>query len=826
MATVANTPTDYAGIAPAIRKAGYPVFPVARGNKVPGVKGFLSYEYDPQQNFRGYGAGICTGQSRDGCPPLVAIDIDIEDEARAQAVHDVVVARFGETIYRVGRAPRRLLVYRAQTAGWRKIKLDHMEILGDGQFFAAYGVHPVTKKPYTWPGALGGPLDVSAAQLPVVCEEGIAELVRYLGGEIAGSVAKEAGSPLDNYAPPLGKSVEELSQALAVLSPDDRPTWLQAGMALHHELEGSEEALALWDSWSSGSAKYKQGECEKIWNDMDSDPLKRRITARWLLHTANDVRSRQDKENAAAEYRLLAADIEACTDHNQLLSQLAPKIFCAAFAPATTSMLKTMLKNKHKQLTGYALADKDIPRANSTALALDEELTEIGNYYRMVKSYGSDIMYCAEVDRWYRWDGGRWVGCMKEIVLRLAEATVARIPKEADGKDGETSELIHKWYRASQKYTMQENMVKLAQKHDKVLTPITALDSDTDYIGMLNGSVYLPSGDLIAPRREQRITLSTGFEYDEEAQCPVFEQTVMDAFYDDAEMAGFLQRLVGYALLGRPEREEIMVIPEGHGANGKSTIFNAIHHALGDYSRFCSAETFIGQNSNSGSSPREDVLRLSGSRFVYVTELEDSGALRESVVKSMTGGEAIPARGLFSKNTVEVTPTWVVFMPTNHLPIIRSEDDGIWRKIIVLPFERSFIKDPNIVPDTRRKEKVRAEAAGILRWAVEGARMYLKDGLRIPQKVKDKNAAYRQNSDVLGEWIETSFAVDGGLFASNSELWSSWEAWSRANGKANLIKSANALSRRLSSRGFAAGVHPAKGRGFGGLGSKGFEDLL
>jgi phage/plasmid-associated DNA primase len=104
--------------------------------------------------------------------------------------------------------------------------------------------------------------------------------------------------------------------------------------------------------------------------------------------------------------------------------------------------------------------------------------------------------------------------------------------------------------------------------------------------------------------------------------------------------------------------------------------------------------------------------------------------------------------------------------------------------------------------------------------------MYLKDGLRIPQKVKDKNAAYRQNSDVLGEWIETSFAVDGGLFASNSELWSSWEAWSRANGKANLIKSANALSRRLSSRGFAAGVHPAKGRGFGGLGSKGFEDLL
>ncbi|MCW3678891.1 DNA primase, partial [Burkholderia cenocepacia] len=102
----------------------------------------------------------------------------------------------------------------------------------------------------------------------------------------------------------------------------------------------------------------------------------------------------------------------------------------------------------------------------------------------------------------------------------------------------------------------------------------------------------------------------------------------------------------------------------------------------------------------------------------------------EGLIKAMTGGDPIPARGLWSKTTIEVVPTWVAFMPTNHKPIVKGDDHAIWRRLMLVPFERNFDKDATIKKDPSRAERLAAELPGVLAWCVRGALAYQQHGLR------------------------------------------------------------------------------------------------
>ncbi len=153
--------------------------------------------------------------------------------------------------------------------------------------------------------------------------------------------------------------------------------------------------------------------------------------------------------------------------------------------------------------------------------------------------------------------------------------------------------------------------------------------------------------------------------------------------------------MIGYIALGQP-KESIILIPYGSGNNGKSTIFKSIALALGDYAKTANADTFLGDGRSNSGGAREDILRLRGSRFVYSTEPDEGKELKEGLIKAMTGGEALPARGLYARHTVEVQPTWTVVMPTNHKPIIKGDDYGIWRRIMLVPFTRNYDDDPTI----------------------------------------------------------------------------------------------------------------------------------
>ena len=195
------------------------------------------------------------------------------------------------------------------------------------------------------------------------------------------------------------------------------------------------------------------------------------------------------------------------------------------------------------------------------------------------------------------------------------------------------------------------------------------------------------------------------------------DRVVLDVFNDDPAMVAFFQRLIGYSLTGQPD-EDIIVILYGNGSNGKSTVLGTLRHVLGKYARMAQSETFLSQGKGApqAGAPREDLLRLRGARFVYIIEPDAECQLREGLIKSMTGGEALPARGVRGKNTVEVRPTWTSFIATNHLPVIKGADHAIWRRLMPIPFTRNFDQDPKVTKDLHRNAALRQESEGILRW--------------------------------------------------------------------------------------------------------------
>lgn len=812
---------------------GYLIIPIKPGHKRPALDNWQTARLSAAdlQRYPGHGVGILTGQ---GAHPVVAIDVDTTDEPLAQRFTGWCQEHLGATCERIGNAPKILLVYRAECEGWGKATgawfedelgdRHRLEILGKGQQFVAYHVHPDTGMPYEWVDLFGGLDAMRADDLPTITEDQVAEalqvfeqmaldagLMRVRGSKArVGSVTSApVDDPLMAYEPPVGIDLDEAKRLVGYVDNEDYDTWVKVGMSLHHEFEGGVEALDLWNEWSSTAANYASREdLEKRWESFGRSG-RNPTTARWLLKVGN-----QGKRDAVKAEKRTALDeakelIAACADSIDLVNDVARRAGEAAGTDlALRAELAGLIRAKFKDLTDTTLPVADVHAAMAggrkvaTFNRQRRQMTEFGNAERMLDHYGDGLMFVPELDGWFAWTGVYWRRCAGVELEHLAKETIRALPDEAKNieSDGERAEFF-KFCAVSQRAVMVRNMVSLAQSDPRVVVPVSELDRNTYLLGVGNGAVDLRSGDLVPPAQDHRLTTITATEFDPDAQAPLFEQTVADVFFGDADMIAFFQRLVGYSILAQPT-EDVLVIPYGSGSNGKSTVLGAIREALGEHARMASSETFLssGQGGGNAGAAREDVLRLRGARFVYVSEPDEGSELREGLIKSMTGGEPLPARGLYSKTTVEVVPTWVAFMPTNHRPIVKGDDHAIWRRLLPVPFTRNFDQDLTVSKDPDRADKLAAERKGILAWCVRGALAYQAQGLKAPSKVGVAKDDYKQDMDLLADWLDECCEIDPNASDTSARLWASWEAFAKARGELRFIQSSRALGRRLSAR--------------------------
>lgn len=821
---------------------GYLILPIKPGEKRPAIGSWQTARIGSADlsRYPGHGVGILCGQ---GAQPIVGIDIDISHPVIGQAVIAWCRENIGDTAERVGAAPRTLLVYRAAEAGWAKgnsIKFfdpadpekpsgkpneQQVEILGLGQQFVAYHIHPDTGHEYEWTDLFGGIVHTPARDLPIISEAHIdaltAEVDRLVrstpgltilsAGAGPRMVQDFSGNALMSITPstdtPIAECVELLRWVNNTGMGVDYDTWLRVGMALHHEYGGSDEALKLWQQWGAQSQKNQPKEYAYKWESF-ARSQKQPTTLRWLIKIANQARHDAELEAQRSTLEQVKGLISGATDKFSLKDDIAKRI--QALMPDDSiiqSEVFSAFRIKYKELSeGTLLAMADVKKLLAPIKAerlptvkTRRPLTEFGNAERMLDRYGAGLMYVPELGSWFVWNGIYWRKAVDVEIEHYAKETVRGLVNEIDDHP-EPAEFFQ-FCAISQQAKMVRNMVSLAASDPRVLVPANALDASPNLIGVQNGVVDLATLTLLPPDPSYHITKVCGASFDPQARCPLFQQTLLDVFKNDADIVEFFQRLVGYAACGQPS-EDVLVIPFGNGANGKSTVLGTIRRAFGQYAKAADASSFVtdGKSGASAGGPREDIVRLKGARFVYASEPDEGGELREGMVKSMTGGDAMPARGIHAKDSIEIVPTWVVFMPTNHKPIIKGTDNGIWRRLMLLPFERDFENEPGVVKDGNREEKLKGELAGVLTWILHGAVNYKRVGLAQPSSVKAARESYRSQMDLLAEWIEESCELAPSYTEQLSKLWESWEGYSKRRGLANYVRSSLALARRLDSR--------------------------
>lgn len=313
--------------------------------------------------------------------------------------------------------------------------------------------------------------------------------------------------------------------------------------------------------------------------------------------------------------------------------------------------------------------------------------------------------------------------------------------------------------------------------------------------------------DLLPHDRGHLITKMMPVAYDPDARCPRFE-AFLARIQPAAEMRAFLQRWFGLSMTAHTGEQKLAFL-HGMGANGKSVLVDLMARIMGAYAATAKIESLTGKNRRGGGDATPDLVPLMGARMVRASEPDEGERLQEGIIKELTGGEPILVRALHS-DFVEVRPVFKLTISGNHKPEIRGTDDGIWRRVLLVPFD---VQIPKPERDPELLGKLMEEGPGILNWLVDGLLNYLEGGLQEPAAVLDATREFREESDPVGAFLSECAVVSGDErdFMTARELIEAFNHWLDEKGETRW--GGRTVSNHLS-RKAARWRHPESGRSF------------
>lgn len=415
---------------------------------------------------------------------------------------------------------------------------------------------------------------------------------------------------------------------------------------------------------------------------------------------------------------------------------------------------------------------------NSTGYSWDEA----GMADLFSECYQNDTRYCPEAKSWYTYDGGRWqkdVGSLlvsskiKEFV-RLMALYCGEIPDEEKRKQymGFVSKMGDRRFR--------DRMMKDAA--DSMTIAAAEFDTHPYLINCKNGTYDLETMTFREHDWKDFLTMQTNFEYTmQEVTCPRWEQFIKEVTQDNKDKADYLQRALGYSILGTGKEECMFILYGKTTRNGKSTMLDAIQHLLGDYSTVAPVELICRNERQKNAEAANPVLaRLKGKRMVTMSESDTAGKLDEATIKQYTGGEDITARELY-QSAITFKPQFTMWLSCNDLPAVKDKSLFASDRVRVIEFNRHFSDEEQ---DKGLKDYFETPEAmkGIFTWLVAGYFKYRRFGLKMCDDMKKVIKQYEKDNDLVLQFLEEKCEGTDEGYTKAKTLYDNYKIWCKSNG--------------------------------------------
>ncbi len=435
---------------------------------------------------------------------------------------------------------------------------------------------------------------------------------------------------------------------------------------------------------------------------------------------------------------------------------------------------------------------------------------EKGSAKLFAQMFYDKIVYDHTENAWYFWNGINWsldrVGQITNTVSDELSAQythgLATAIKKYSGDDSWQAKLLSKVKGALNYKSSIKNVLSLVSVQPGIAITGDEWGKDPWLMGVANGIIDLHSGkgEHSEPSDYIKIISPTLWQGDD-APCDRFKQFMIEIFNGDTEKIKFIQRLLGYSLIGEQVDHILPILCGSDGRNGKSVLLSILRHVLGPYISPVAEEVLLSGKSNPGAAT-PFLAMLRGKRIVYITETDEGDRLDAGTVKQLTGNDAIIARNLYGK-PFTFEPSHTVFLITNHTPHANSDDEALWERVVLLEFTQRFVDEPTEPNEHKRDpyliKELEREASGILAWLIHGCMYWQKYGLNIPQSVKLATETYRQGEDSLGKFLDECCTQNPDDEILARDFYIAYKDWSKDNG-ASKPMSSTAFGKRMSKR--------------------------
>jgi len=461
----------------------------------------------------------------------------------------------------------------------------------------------------------------------------------------------------------------------------------------------------------------------------------------------------------------------------------------------------------------------------------ENDWTQVGNAKRTLMMAAGRLAWVPERQAWYEcglsgvWQtpkaqrddvAAKWCARAMEAAQILEvhnydeKPTTRKTPAGKEVEDASKREKFLAFMDLSSKVEMHTAVaIQLRRRAAdfKVEVPLRHFDTAPHEFACANGVVNLRTGEVREARQDDYISIASPVAHDPEMPIPHF-QRFLETSHPDPEVRDFLQKVLGYSMTNETREQKMFIHHGAQTANGKSVLMNVLAAILDDHLAPASEKTIIRQRSMASQRIGQDMVDLTGHRFLMLNETQEGGMLDNETVKSVTSGDLRADRPHAQAN-VKHRITGKIHLITNHLPHI-TPDPAMRRRLTIIPWTQSFLgrEDPNL------EAKLNSELPGILAWLVQGAIRWYADfeansqsGLIEPAAVSRELDQFFEEEDEVGLWIsERCMVLDSDTepktWTTNKDLYSDYSAWRFESSLQGNAISTNAFGRRLQGKGF------------------------